>query len=265
MKITPELVSALDDAVMSNYKATSVVLSVAKWLGIDINSINVSQSTLHRSREKIRKEIDNQVKKVFGENLEDNSFIVLHWDGKILAKWSAVDGKTDRLAVVVSNGNDTKILGAAELDNGSAINQFNAIEVMLNEWNIGHHIKAICCDTTSTNTGEKQGICARLRKKYNDELLTVPCRRDILELVISKAYSIALNDNSQSPNITLFERFKAEWNTIDATKTEDMTKFDKVKKAIDSTERQAIITFVRQQLVFQKPQRHNYIEFLELI
>lgn len=73
-----------------------------------------------------------------------------------------------------------------------------AIDNMLKEWQIEDKISAICCDTTSVNTGSKIGICKQLRDKYNNDILTIPCRHHIMELLLSKAYSIALNINPSS-------------------------------------------------------------------
>lgn len=53
-------VMALDDAGLSDYKTTSVVLSVANMLGIDIETLSVSRTTLNRKRTRIRNEITRQ-------------------------------------------------------------------------------------------------------------------------------------------------------------------------------------------------------------
>lgn len=115
--ITPQLVKSLDNAKLSNNNATSVILSCAHYLGIDTSTVAVSASTMYRQRKRIRQEISNDIKESFGETLYD-SFIVLHWDGKILPKWNATEDKKDNLAVVLSNGKETKILGVAQLHSG---------------------------------------------------------------------------------------------------------------------------------------------------
>lgn len=263
-RISPELVMALDDAGLSDYKATSVILSMAKALGIDIATLSASRSTVHRERDKIRDEITKQIIEKFGRNLGD-AFLVLHWDGKVLQKWRSVDGKSDRVAIVVTNGKDSKILGAVELEHGTSVNQFNAIKGIVDDWDLTNNIKAICFDTTSTNTGERQGICKRFRDLYKGEILTLACRRHMMELVLSKGYETALKDDSKSPNITLFERFKSKWNEIDVAKKEDIMKLDKVKRAIPSMERKQIVEFVRQQITLQNVARKDYLEFLQLV
>lgn len=265
LKITPELVSNLDDANVSDYRSTNLILSIAKFLNIDLTETNmsISKSTLNRNRARIRKEISDQIKAKFGENIAD-SFLVLHWDGKILPKWSSVDGKSDRLAVAVTYGGQSKILGAAELLNGKSVVQFNAIEEIIKDWLVEDFIKAISCDTTSTNTGDKQGICARLRTKYKGMILTLCCRHHTMELLVSKAFEVALNDNSRSPNIEIFERFKLNWNSLDVSKYDSCYVMARVKYAIPSNERNEIVQFIRMQLSFQKQSRKDYVEFLQL-
>lgn len=262
LRITPELVSAIDHAGLSDFQATSVTLSVAKYLGMDLSQLSVSRSTFNRDRAKIRAEISQQIKRKFIENIDDQ-FVVLHWDGKILEKWSSVEGKSDRLAIVASCGKESKILGVAELSDGTALTQFNAIESTLNEWNIDN-VKALMSDTTAANSGEIRGVSKRLRDKYNNKVLSFYCRHHILEVMISKVYAIALKDVSESPNIGLFVRFKEIWNTLDASKFESCERLRKVQYAISGNERKQIVKFVREQLTLQKKGRKDYIEFLQL-
>lgn len=120
LKILPHLVSSLDHSKLSNSKATNVVLTTLHCIGVDVSKVPVSISTLRRHRIAVREQISNDIKETFGRILSD-SFSVLRWDGKILSKWSAVDGKSVKLAIVLSNGGTCKIVGVADLENGNAI------------------------------------------------------------------------------------------------------------------------------------------------
>lgn len=53
-RITPDLVRSLDHGGLSNPKATSVILSTAKYLGINPSSVTISQSTLPSSHKNSR-------------------------------------------------------------------------------------------------------------------------------------------------------------------------------------------------------------------
>lgn len=262
-EITPQLISSIDHAGLSNNKATSVILSVAHYLGIDASEVPISSSTVWRHRNKVREQISTEIKATFGQNI-DNAFIVLHWDGKILPKWSVVDGNSDKLAIVVSMGKETKVLGVADLPNGNALAQFHAVKAQTEEWQLEGFIKAVCSDMASVNTGEENGTCHLFREHYNDNILTLACRHHMLELVSKAAYTKALNDISSSPNIELFVRFRARWNEIDKSKIQNGIQHPTVKQYITEPEKTEIVAFIRNQLTMQKEFRKDYIELLEL-
>lgn len=70
-----------------------------------------------------------------------------------------MDGKEDKLVVVLSMGKTTKLLGVANLATGTAEAQYSGILALLREWGVEKKVKAICFDTTSVNTGERNGTC----------------------------------------------------------------------------------------------------------
>ena len=71
----------------------------------------------------------------------------------------------------------------------------------------------MCFDTTSVNTGLKNGACVMLEHKVGEELLWLACRHHILEIVLSKVFTLCFGPSS-SPDIPLFKRFKAAWPFI---------------------------------------------------
>lgn len=261
--LTPQLVTSIDHAGLSNAKAASVVLATAHFLKQDAAKVPVSSSTIYRQRRKIRHEIAEDIKKTFCEDLS-NTFLVLHWDGKILPKWHTVDGNSDKLAVVVSNGKSTKVLGVAELERGTSNEQFSAIEKQLKEWNIEEHIKGISFDTTSVNTGHKSGTCQKLREKYNGNILTLACRHHILEILISAIYSAAMKEQTRSPDISLFVRFRSQWNQINPLKIENGMDVPQICQHFEENERNSVINFMKHQLSLNDKTRKDYNEFLEL-
>lgn len=262
-KLTQKLVASLDHAGLSNAKAASVVLTTAHYLDIDARDVPLSRSSIQRNRSSIRSQIANDIKNVFQENLTE-SFFVLHWDGKILPKWHGVDGKNDKLAMVISSGEITKILGVADLKRGTALEQFLAIEKLIKEWNVEHVIKGICFDTTSVNTGERSGTCKLLRDKFKGKVLTLACRHHVLEILLSGVYSTAMKDKSQSPDISLFVRFKSQWNKLDLTKIESGVSYEGIQSCLGEANLAQLKSHIKYQLSIQKTTRKDYIEFLEL-
>lgn len=231
LQISAQLVGSLDHAGLSNANATSIILSSAHFLGYNLSEVNVSKSTLRRRRIQIRKTIANEIRVTFGDNV-NKYFLVLHWDGKILPKFHSVDGKTDRLAVVVSCRKMSKVLGVAELQRGTGLAQYESIEDQLRDWNIEDKIKGICFDTTSTNTGEKSGTCHRLQQKYDNNILSLACRHHMLELIVGAAYTTSLDDKSQSPEIGLFVRFKTKWNDFNQSRILNGIEITKISNSI---------------------------------
>lgn len=62
--MTPELSSALDRSNVSSRNAAYIVIAVAKSLGHDPKKINVSHRLIHRDRNKMRKMMAIDIKKI---------------------------------------------------------------------------------------------------------------------------------------------------------------------------------------------------------
>lgn len=97
---------------------------------------------------KFRAKIATELK----EHLHVARILVLHWDGKLLPQNDG-PGKIERLPIVVTGLDTEQLLGIPKLDTGSGINSAMAIIETLTEWNLSDHVKALCFDTTSSNTG----------------------------------------------------------------------------------------------------------------
>lgn len=143
-----ELASALDRANISNGDATYVLTAAYKSIGINIDTLNLSCSTIRRARILHRQSITENLKDEF--KTEDR--YIVHWDGKILT--DIVDPKSvDRIAILLSSMKVTQLLGVPKISKGSAENHSVAILNTLNNWNVTPYIKAMCFDTTAVNTG----------------------------------------------------------------------------------------------------------------
>lgn len=148
--MTPELAAALDRTGTSSRNATFILAAAASSLGHNVNEINLSHSTIHKSRKKLRSNIVRKLKK----DLHVAQFLVLHWDGKLLPN-NERSGKIERLPIVVTGLNTEQLLGVPKLDSGSGMNSAKAITEMLTEWNLSDRVIALCFDTTASNTGNK--------------------------------------------------------------------------------------------------------------
>lgn len=146
--MTPELASALDRSNISSRNAMFILAAAYSSVGMDINTINLSCSTIHRSRIEHRKTIAEQLKREF--KIEDR--YIVHWDSKLLS--DIVDSKSvDRIAIILSTSGASQLLGVPKIVSGNAKNCSTAVLTTLNEWNVTPYVKAMCFDTPAVNTG----------------------------------------------------------------------------------------------------------------
>lgn len=76
--INQRIVSALDAAQVSDYKAMHIIAAIVEALGHNLDNLNVSRKTLSDHRKKHRKTIANEIKDNFSVRIEDN-FSVFHY------------------------------------------------------------------------------------------------------------------------------------------------------------------------------------------
>ncbi|XP_044595278.1 uncharacterized protein LOC123272475 [Cotesia glomerata] len=206
--MTPELVAALDRANVSSRSATYIFAALLSSLNIDCASVNFSHLTIHRAREKFRKEATLNLK----TNLETDNY-VLHFDGKLLSDITGIE-QVDRLPIILSSSGKFQLLGVPKLESGTGQNQASAIITTVKQWNINTDIKALCSDTTASNTGIRNGACVLVEKALNRQLLYLPCRHHIFEIVLRSAFEIYWPASS-GPNVPIYQRFKKKWDEID--------------------------------------------------
>lgn len=150
--ITPEVAAALDRAGITDRNAQHLLQAVASTsFGCNIENINLSRSTIYLKRKKFRKEFASEIK----ENCQLANCLVVHWDGKLLPEIDGSRIKVDRLPIVVSGLDTEQLLGVPKLESGTGLNQATAIVQALNIWNVADRVKAMCFDTTSSNTGKQ--------------------------------------------------------------------------------------------------------------
>lgn len=154
--MTPQLASALDRTNLSSGKASHVLAAVLDSVGLSVGDYNISWSAIQHNRAKLRKQIVSESK----VNLQLSNNLEIHWDGKKLPDPSndgaeeVVNAKVERLAIVLTCSGSEQLLGIPKLSSSSGGSQANAVLTAIKEWNVADQIKALCFDTTSTNTGE---------------------------------------------------------------------------------------------------------------
>ncbi|GBO04733.1 hypothetical protein AVEN_173200-1 [Araneus ventricosus] len=121
-------------------------------------------------------------------NLE---FATVHWDGKLLPATTR-NKKVDRLPVIISANGQEHLLGVPQLTSCSGDNMAAAIYNLLAETKLLDTVQALWCDTTVSNTGRIKGACVLLERKLGKDLIYLPCRHPIYELVLKSAFEACI-------------------------------------------------------------------------
>jgi hypothetical protein len=255
--ITPELVAVLDRAKVSNRDATRIVNAAAKSMNIDINSLTSSRTSIQRTRQKVREQTATRLKDQF----VGTGAYVVHWDGKILPNITNKES-VDRLPIIVSGLCKEKLLGVPKLASGTGIQQATAVHNMLEEWGLASTIQAMCFDTTSSNTGSANGTCVILEGLLHRDLLYLPCRHHIYEIILRAVFESYFGATS-APNVLIFDRFKKAWLKINTSEFSTIEQDREMLTALEN-DSEEVQSFCLTQLQ-QTHSREDYRELLELV
>ncbi|KAK2717035.1 hypothetical protein QYM36_007247 [Artemia franciscana] len=231
--VTPELAAALDRTKVSDRKAVFVIAETAKSLGMTIDQLALNRDSVRRLRAKHRIRSSASIRAKFQSDVP----LVVHWDGKLIPDLIGKE-KVDRLPVLVSGKEVLQLLTVAKLPSGTGEAPASAVFGAIEDWGIPGNIRAMCFDTTSSNTGRISGACVLLEQKLGKELLSLACRHHIMELVIGAAFRVCMGSTS-SPEVPLFKRFQDYWRFIDTDKYETGIAADDVARLVDDIKQSA--------------------------
>lgn len=256
--ISDKLAAALDRCKISDRDAVHILLATAESFGININNLIINRTSINSIRQRFRK---NRIEKLrVNFNPSQIGPCVVHWDGKLLP---ALSGKNlvDRLPIIISAEGVEQLLGVPELISGTGENQAIAVYQALENWGLIENVQALCCDTTASNTGRIKGACILLEKKLERDILYLPCRHHILEIVLRSAFEIKI-DITSAPDVPIFKRFQKSWPSINVKNfhngIEDAFVFQSIKDL-----KKTLLMFCINQLQQYQP-RDDYKELLEL-
>ena len=209
--LTPELAALMDRMKLSARQAGALATGFAAVLGFNVSTLSTSPSTIYRQRTNLRKTMGEKIKSEFYTSKP----VQLHWDGKQLRDLTNLR-KVDRLPILISEGGKEHLLAVAKLSTGTGASQAIAICETLEEWNLKEMISGLNFDTTSSNTGPKNGTCALLEDMLGVELLHFACRHHTDEIVLGAVVVVCLGP-TKGPCNTLFTRFRIFWDECDKT------------------------------------------------
>lgn len=173
--------------------------------------------------------------------------------------------KVDRLPIIVSFDGNEQLLGAPKVDSGPGKGKriAEAVYNLLVEWRMLHRVQGFSFDTTAANTGRLTGASRALEQLFERNVLYLPCRHHIYELVLREVFDTKFGKTS-APGVLIFDRFKDRWETIKTKAYTAGVENDEVAKWIPVAKQIEMRDFCKAQLNENQP-RHDYREFLQLI
>lgn len=147
-----------------------ILMAAAQAFRRNTENLVINRTSFQRLRKQFREARYTEIQHKF--NLKDCQELVLHWDGKLLPALTGVE-KVDRLTIIVTFQGKEQLLGVPEIPTSSGEDQAMAIYQVVEKWGI----------TEKMHTGRVNGACANLEKLLNRDLLYLPCRQHIFELV----------------------------------------------------------------------------------
>lgn len=257
--VNENVVSVLDKCKITDRNAVLIIAAVAQSLGHDLKSLVINRSSIKRYRENLRAAKAANIKTTF-QSIELDA-AVIHWDGKMLS--NLLERKlVDRLPIILTNGKTEKLLGIPELKTGTGLDQANAIQDVLEDWGLSECIKALCCDTTNSNLCRINGAATLLEKILEKDILFIPCRHHIFEIILKAVFEAKMPFVTSGPNVLIFKKFQEFWPKIDTTKFESGIEDEKIKDILIPRCNE-IRVFVEKTLQTAQP-RDDYKEFLIL-
>lgn len=228
--ITPHLTAVLDRAKISNRQAAMIVAAVLHTTDVKFDEISLSTSTVRRFRDKNREAMVTALDK-YAE--KDDSKLILQWDGKQMINPSDTLSKIDRLPVLVSSIVGERLLGAPKLEHSTAPDLCDAMLALMKKNKLdADRFAGMVFDTTSVNTGVKNGTCLLLQKALKKKLLHFACRHHIYELPLRAAFEQWMKEKSTGPNVSIFVKFMKHWNSIDKSQFSTGVSDERILQAI---------------------------------
>jgi hypothetical protein len=250
----------LDRCKVSDRNATRILIATLEALNLDPLEYKVSKTLLHDRRQMFREQYTKTI--IDKINIPEKEPVVVHWDGKLLPGVLKTE-RCDRIAIAISYGKKEQLLGVPITANSSGEEQAIAIYECLHEWGLLKTVKAMCFDTTASNTGRLKGACVILEQMLGRELLYLPCRHHILEILLRGVFDKKMGSTS-GPHPDIFNRFITAWPKIDKGKYDTGISDNQIQKQL-TPEVIANVTAEFETILTDSHPRDDYKELLQLV
>ena len=187
-----------------------------------MDDVNVSRTTVHRKKFKKIECLGDQIRQEISDTLKGKR-LCLHFDGKQvkqIEEYLQITVTVERIAVSVTSpdidDSDDILLGVVQAESSKGCDQAEAILNMLGYYGVTDQVYAVCCDTTSSNTGAFSGAITVLASILDVPLLWFMCRRHIQEVHISHFMEALTGEKTKGPRRTLYTKLQKEWPAVKA-------------------------------------------------
>lgn len=204
-----EVITPIADRIgISDNQLVALTAGFVNHCGGNIDNIALSKSTARRHRVTARGVGASLVK----DNFDRTILGQINFDGKLLKELGGF-GKVHRLAVTLVREDEDHILCIAKTLDGTGKTEAQTVKAALDDWGVTDKIVACGFDTTSSNTGKFAGACVILQQLLDRQILWLPCRHHILELIVGAAFTEIFGDTT-GPEVTLFKVLKTSWSSL---------------------------------------------------
>ena len=182
-KCTPtNLAGTCPTTKTSSRNEVRIVSTLFKAGGADMNEASLSVSTIRRQRKAAVQSHAKELRSTFAAFKQfQDTFLVLHWDGKII---QLMDGKTeDRLAIAVSSfcNLSGQFIASPAIAEGTGDTMAKCVFKIMNDFELIESVGALVFDTTASNTGQWRGSARLFEVMLQRSLLWLACRHHIPE------------------------------------------------------------------------------------
>jgi hypothetical protein len=201
---------------------------------VNLVDITLSRATVHRKRFKKIEELGDKIRQDIMTTLKGKK-LCLHFDGKQVKQIEEdlnITVTVERIAISVTSPDlddtDDILLGVVQASSSKGCDQADVILNLLEYYDIVDQIFAVCCDTTSSNTGVFSGAIVLLSTILDTPLLWFLCRRHMLEVHISHFMEALTGEKTKAPRRGLYVKLQKVWPSVkeDIDKMEGLIKFN---------------------------------------
>lgn len=257
--VTTKLSMILDRCKVTDRNAVMILSATIEALELNPIDYIISRSALRSRRQEFREKYTEEMHKRL--SIPDEEPLVVHWDGKLLPQLLNNEN-CERLAILVSYDGKEQLLGVPNIENSTGESQGIAVFESLEYWCLSNKVKAMCFDTTASNTGRMKGACVILEKMVERDLLYLACRHHIYEVILKAVFDCKMGSTT-APHPDIFKKFQSAWSEVDLQKFQSGVEDERIQEFLTPEIIEEMSVFLKKCYTEDQP-RADYKELLKL-